>query len=140
MTYTHLQHVAAPVDRVRAFFRDARNLVRVSPRYPAMRISGDHSAMTAGNVIPIRLDFGIVAMTLNSTIEEVGTDGSFRDTFRGFGFRSWCHRHRFEQEDSGTAILDEITYEPDWWFRPVASLCIRLLFSFRTSALAKEFG
>lgn len=140
MIYEHRQHVAAPVDRVRAFFSDAGNLVRVSPRYPVMKISEGHSAVAAGNVIPIRLDFGFVATTLYSTIEEVGEDGSFIDTFHGFGFRSWRHRHRFEHADSCTAIIDQVTYEPDWWFRPVASLCIRLLFSFRTSALAKEFG
>jgi ligand-binding SRPBCC domain-containing protein len=140
MIYTHLQQVAAPVDRVQAFFSDARNLVKVSPRYPVMRIPECHSAIAAGNVLPIGLDFGIVAVTLYSTIEEVGIDGSFRDSFRGFGFRSWCHRHCFKQEARGTTIVDEITCEPQWWLRPFAPLCLRLLFSVRSSALAKEFG
>ena len=140
MRYRHEQVVSAPVASVVSFFKDARNLVRLSPPFPIMRVAADRSAVVRGTVIPINLDFGIWSMNWNARIETVGEDGSFQDTLEGSAFRSWRHLHRFETRGAGTVITDEVTWEAAWWFRPFARAFVFALFRFRTRALAKEFG
>jgi ligand-binding SRPBCC domain-containing protein len=105
MRFRHIQNVAASVERTSTFFHDVRNLIKLTPPYPAF--------------------------TWNSVIERVESDGSFTDTFHGVMFRHWKHTHRFIAEGAGCRVIDEIECEPVWWFRPFAGLFLKALFGFR---------
>jgi ligand-binding SRPBCC domain-containing protein len=131
MRFRHIQNVAASVERTSTFFHDVRNLIKLTPPYPAMHITGGATAVVPGAQFALRMDFGLFAFTWNSVIERVESDGSFTDTFHGVMFRHWKHTHRFIAEGAGCRVIDEIECEPVWWFRPFAGLFLKALFGFR---------
>jgi ligand-binding SRPBCC domain-containing protein len=135
MRFRHRQKVAASVERTSAFFHDARNLTKLTPPYPAMRVNGGATAVVPGALFALRMDFGVFAFTWHSAIESVESDGSFTDTFQGVMFRQWRHTHRFTGEGAGCVVIDEVECEPVWWFRPFAGLFLKALFGFRRRVL-----
>jgi ligand-binding SRPBCC domain-containing protein len=129
------QELDVPVGRVREFFSDVRNLSRVSPPFPKMEISFDDPRVVEGAEFEIRLRFGVGTYALTSRIDRVEPDGSFTDTFSGGPFLRWHHTHRFLPSGEGAIVLDEVEFEPAWWFAPFAGGVVRLLFLYRRSIL-----
>ena len=75
------QELDLPVEKVRAFFSDVRNLRKISPPFPRMKISYDEPRIIPGAEFRIRLHFGIGALTWVSRIEGVAPDGRSRRPF-----------------------------------------------------------
>jgi ligand-binding SRPBCC domain-containing protein len=139
MKFRHEQIVNAPMARVVSFFGDAANLPRVSPRFPAMSILGERTAIVPGAAFTIRLSAGPLAAHWQGVIESVAEDGSFVDSHSGPLFRAWRHTHRFEPVGEDCRLIDEIDAEPVWWFSPFAGMMVRGLFRVRRGALEREF-
>lgn len=132
---TFRQELDVPVERVREFFSDVRNLKKVSPPFPRMEIGFDDPRVIKGSEFEMRLRFGIGSTALVSRIEHVEPDGSFTDTLRGGPFLRWHHTHRFLPSGEGALVLDELEFEPAWWFAPFAGVMVRLLFLYRRRVL-----
>jgi ligand-binding SRPBCC domain-containing protein len=129
------QELSAPVERVAEFFSDVRNLKRLSPPFPVMEIGFDDPHVQEGAEFEVRLRFGVTTYTLATRITRVNPDGSFEDTFRGGPFHRWHHSHRFLATEAGTLVLDELEFEPAWWFAPFARVMVHLMFLYRRRVL-----
>lgn len=132
--------VPAPKGRIVAFFGDAQNLPRISPPYPMIKILSGETRVVAGAEFRIELNFVVFRTLWLTRVERVEPDGSFVDTFSGGVFRHWRHTHRFLQDGDGTLIIDDVTYEPRTWLRPIAPTILRIMFAARRRALAREFS
>ncbi len=139
MKFLHEQVVNASMARVVSFFGDAANLPRVSPRFPAMSILGGRTVISPGAGFTIRLSVGPFTAHWHTDIESVAEDGSFVDSHSGPLFRAWRHSHRFEPSGENCRIIDEVDFEPAWWFFPFAGVMLRGLFRVRRGALARVF-
>ncbi len=140
MRFVISQIVQAPIDRVKEFYSDVKNLKRVSPPFPRMTIVGDDTRVEPGREFAIMLDFLLFELTWNSTIESVVPGEYFVDTFRGSVVKHWRHVHRYEPHDEGALLTDEIECEVAPLLKPFAWLGIRALFGFRKRAFARAFS
>lgn len=140
MRFVITQLVTAPAERVREFYSDVKNLKRVSPPFPLMRIEGEDTRIEAGRQFAIMLDFLLFELKWNSTIESVVPGEYFVDTFRGSVVRHWRHIHRYRKHEQGTLLIDEIECEVSPVIRPFAWFGIRALFGFRKRAFAKALA
>jgi len=121
------QWIAAPLEKVFAFFADPMNLPRIMPAWLQIRFEDSvivpapaapaHFAAVGTRFVasyralpflPIRIrsEAEIVGFAMNEFFADVQTKGPFR---------SWHHRHEFAAEDrggiSGTRIRDRMEYE-----------------------------
>jgi ligand-binding SRPBCC domain-containing protein len=123
---------------VAEFFRDASNLLKITPPFPRASIRGE-SRVFDGAVIGLVLSAGPFTARWDSMIERVDPDGTFVDVSRTPFFRRWRHTHRFVPDGAGCRIVDEVEAEPSLWFAPVAGLFVRSLFAYRKRALRRVF-
>jgi ligand-binding SRPBCC domain-containing protein len=140
MRFRFVQYVSAPSDAIAAFFRDARNLLSISPPFPRLRILSEQSRIQQGRTIALRLDFVVFHVRWNSFIERDVPGEFFTDTFDGKLIRRWTHTHRFSPNGNGTILTDEISCEPVWWTAPFVWLAVQMLFLYRRFALRRLFG
>ncbi len=137
---THI--VKADAERVWAFFSDARNLGRITPRSMGWVVHTPDPVTEAGAIIDytVRPLFG-VPVSWRTRIEDVEAPVRFRDVQAKGPYRSWVHEHRFTPVQGGVRVDDHIEYEMP--FGPLGSLAHRLavraqleqLFAFRATAV-----
>jgi NADH dehydrogenase len=136
------QIVKADPERVWAFFSNARNLGRVTPRAMGWVLHTPDPVTEPGATIEytIRPLFG-VPVGWRTRIEEVEAPVRFRDVQEKGPYRSWVHEHRFTPVQDGVRVDDHIEYEMP--LGPLGSLAHRLavrsqleqLFAFRSTAV-----
>ena len=137
---THI--VKADAERVWAFFSDARNLGRITPRSMGWVVHTPDPVTEAGAIIDytVRPLFG-VPVSWRTRIEDVEAPVRFRDVQAKGPYRSWVHEHRFTPVQDGIRLDDHIEYEMP--LGPLGSLAHRLavraqleqLFEFRATAV-----
>ncbi len=140
MRFRFVQNVSAPTDVIAAFYSDARNLLRISPPFPRLRILSDQSRVEPGRTITLGLDFFVFRVRWDSCIERHVLGEFFTDTFDGKVIRRWRHTHRFSRNGKGTMLTDEISCEPVWWAAPFVWFAVHTLFLYRRLALRRLFG
>ncbi len=140
MTISVTQLVKAPHESVREFYADVKNLKKISPPFPRLRIEAKDTRVVQGREFRIMLDFLLFRFRWNSVIEQVVPGEYFVDTFRGSVFLFWKHTHKYESEGTGTRLTDVVECRPVWWFAPFALPAVRLLFLYRKRAIAEVFG
>lgn len=112
---THLlersQHVPRPRREVFAFFSDAANLERITPAFLRFRIETPLPIeLRAGALIDYRLSLHGVPLRWRTRIETWEPEHLFVDAQLSGPYRSWVHRHEFEEVPGGTLMRDRVEY------------------------------
>jgi ligand-binding SRPBCC domain-containing protein len=121
------QWIAAPIEKVFAFFADPQNLPRIMPGWLAIEFeelviipppgAPPHFAGVGSRFLASYRALPFLPMRIRSEAEIVSfsTNEFFADVQTKGPFRSWHHRHEFEAEDRGgvlgTMIRDRMEYE-----------------------------
>jgi ligand-binding SRPBCC domain-containing protein len=92
--------VPAPIDEVWDFFKDSKNLKRLTPEHFGITVEAEGFARDGQQVRLILAPFGL-ALPLNWTAEisqviDTGASRQFTDTQISGPFAHWKHTHRFE--------------------------------------------
>jgi ligand-binding SRPBCC domain-containing protein len=105
------QVVRAPLDRVCAFFSEARNLERITPEWLGFEVlTPEPIGMRVGTQIQYRLRLHGVALNWTSRIEVWEKDRAFVDRQLSGPYRLWHHRHEFTAVGEGTLVRDRVPY------------------------------
>ena len=133
-----------PRTAVFAFFADAENLGRITPREMGFNITAPLPiSMAAGTLIDYTIRVWGVRLQWRTRIAEWNPPDFFIDEQLKGPYRQWVHTHRFTDTPSGgTAIEDEVDYVlPFGLLGRIAAPLIRLqlarIFRFRQTAVAR---
>lgn len=140
------QVIKADIGTVWAFFSDAGNLGRITPRSMSFEIHTPNPRTESGAVIDytVRPLFGIPTRW-RTVIEAVAEPTRFRDVQVKGPYKSWVHEHRFGEVAGGVRMDDRVYYEMP--FGPIGSFGHRHairnelehVFQFRTIAIDQIF-
>jgi ligand-binding SRPBCC domain-containing protein len=138
------QFVPQPIERVFAFFSDARNLERLTPPSLSFEIlSKTPITMRAGALIDYRLRLHGLPLRWQSEIRAWEPPFRFVDFQTRGPYSLWHHEHLFEKQGDGTIVRDRVSYnllgglliEP-LFVRPD----LKRIFSFRQEVLKQLFA
>lgn len=149
MTYRLERSIFLPRSRaeVFAFFADAHNLERITPRFLRFRIlTPDPIVMKAGTLIDYEMHLYGIPIRWRTRIDEFNPDSSFIDVQLSGPYRSWRHHHQFDELPSGTQMHDRVDYEMPFGFLGAITrgLFVRSaldrIFDYRSRSIAEYFG
>jgi ligand-binding SRPBCC domain-containing protein len=141
------QLVAAPPEKVFAFFALARNLERLTPPWLRFAVlSPEPIEMAPGTLIEYRLRLHGLPLRWTSRIEEWEPGRAFVDRQLSGPYRLWEHRHDFSGLDGGTVVRDRVRYALP--LGPLGNLAhagfvrrdLERIFDFRREAVRRELG
>lgn len=126
-----------PIEQVFAFFSDAANLERITPRSLHFEITSPQPiSIRRGTLIDYRLRLLLFPFHWQSEITEWEPPHRFADEQRRGPYASWRHEHTFEATASGTRLLDRVYYQLP--FSPLGDLAfpfvrwqLQAIFAFR---------
>lgn len=107
-----------PLERVFAFFADARNLEAITPKALRFKIlTPEPLVMKPGLIIDYSIRLRGVPMRWRSEITEYDPPRRFVDEQRRGPYKVWHHEHLFESSvgprgEAGATIRDRVTYIP----------------------------
>jgi uncharacterized protein (TIGR01777 family) len=139
--------VAAPVDRVFAWFRQPENLPMVTPPANALELKS-RTPVDMGEGTQIDYELPIAGMRASWRTHVLTWDppSSFVDVATKGPFECWWHEHRFEPTASGTHVRDRVLFSAPLgpvgraaeaaWVRPM----LQRLFLYRRIAVRQRFG
>jgi hypothetical protein len=148
MVYRLERITVIPRDReeVFAFFSEAGNLERITPRFVNFEIvTPQPIAMRAGTLIDYRMKLFGLPVRWRTLIQEFESPSHFADVQLKGPYRLWHHRHDFEAVDGGTRMRDRVDYElPFGLIGTIArALIVRRtldrIFDYRASAIKNIF-
>ena len=94
-----------------AFFSDARNLERLTPPWLKFQIlTSLDEGVREGSLIDYKLRMRGVPIRWRTEISVWQPPRRFVDEMRRGPYREWIHEHRFEEQDGGTLMTDEVRY------------------------------
>jgi ligand-binding SRPBCC domain-containing protein len=132
-----------PRDRVFAFFSDAANLERITPRELGFAIATKLPiAMHEGTLIDYTIRVWGVPMTWKTRIARWSPPDVFVDEQLSGPYKKWVHTHRFlDAPNGGTIIEDHVEYAMPFGVlgrvaAPVIRLQLNRIFRHRQSAVA----
>ena len=101
-----------PREQVFQFFALAGNLNLLTPPWLGFSIlTPSPVVMAVGTTIEYRIKLHGVPITWESEITEWRPPLVFCDVQRRGPYRSWVHRHIFEESPGGTLVIDQVDYE-----------------------------
>jgi ligand-binding SRPBCC domain-containing protein len=104
--------IPRPREEVFAFFADAHNLERITPTFLQFQIlTPGPIPMKPGTLIDYQLRLHGLPVKWRTRIEEFTPPSSFVDIQLSGPYRSWHHRHEFEEVPGGTQMRDRVEYE-----------------------------
>jgi ligand-binding SRPBCC domain-containing protein len=104
------QYFARPVEDIRSFFSDVRNLNRLLPSSTRLELlSHAHTRLVPGMLFDYRLWLHGVPVEWRTVIEEVGEWG-FSDSQVKGPYSFFRHTHIFQPASGGTLMLDRTEY------------------------------
>ena len=104
--------VARPRSQVFAFFADASNLERLTPRSLGFKILTPLPiAMHAGTLIDYRIALFGFPFRWRTRIEVFEPEVRFVDVQLSGPYRYWHHTHEFFDASGGTRMRDRVVYE-----------------------------
>lgn len=95
-----------------AFFSDASNLERITPPFLRFRIlTPAPISMQAGTLIDYQLRLYGLSFRWRTCIEAFQPPSYFIDAQLRGPYKSWHHRHTFQDAPGGTLMLDRVDYD-----------------------------
>jgi len=133
--------VGRPIDEVFAFFSDASNLERITPRFLRFRIVTPLPiAMREGALIDYRLRLHGVPIRWRTLISAWEPTRRFVDEQLRGPYRLWRHEHTFEDRGGSTLVRDRVEYA-HWGTALGERLMVRpsleRIFAYRTERTAE---
>lgn len=120
------QLIPRPLDEVFPFFADPHNLGRLTPPGMGFEFLTADRSMRSGLLIDYRLrPLAGVPVHWQTLIDAYEPPHGFHDIQAKGPYRSWEHRHTFEEVDGGTVVRDEVEYSLP--LGPLGDLVHRLL-------------
>ena len=138
------QYLPAPIDEVFAFFSDARNLERITPKTVRFEIlTPEPIEMGVGTLIDYRLRIKGLPIRWRTRICEWDPPNRFADEQLKGPYHLWYHTHWFKQDGERTLIGDRIEYRPRGG--PLINALfvkrdVKGIFTHRQKVLAEIFG
>jgi ligand-binding SRPBCC domain-containing protein len=128
MRIEHSSVVAAPRERVFAFFEDPANLARITPPGVSVEMVSAPARPAAGERVVLKVGKGPVRVTWEAVFTVYERGRRFVDEQGKGPFKRFRHEHRFEDAPGGgTRLVDVIDYEPP--FGPLGWVADRLFVS-----------
>lgn len=133
--------VRLPIEEVFAFFADATNLERITPKGMGFSILTPRPiAMKEGTEIRYQLKLFGLPMRWRTVIPVWQPPDEFVDVQEEGPYEQWIHRHTFEATEDGTLVGDHVRYRlPLGILGDIAYPLIRLqlnrIFAFRQKAI-----
>jgi ligand-binding SRPBCC domain-containing protein len=134
--------VPAPLETTFAFFSDASNLERLTPRWVRFSIVTPLPiVMRAGLEIDYRIRLHGVPLAWTSLIDVWEPPHRFVDRQIAGPYLWWRHEHRFEAAGSATRVSDEVEYLPRaaWMTAGVVRRDVERIFRYRQDTLRAIF-
>ena len=134
--------VQAPLDQAFAFFADAANLERLTPRWLRFSIRTPMPVvMRTGLEIEYRIHLYGVPIRWVSVIDAWEPGRRFVDRQLTGPYLWWRHEHRFEAAGEATRVIDDVQYLPRaaWITRRVVKRDVERIFEYRQAALQRMF-
>jgi ligand-binding SRPBCC domain-containing protein len=140
------QVVAAPLDEAFAFFAEAGNLERITPRWLRFRILEAPDVLREGARLHYRLRLFGIPIHWRTEIVEWRPPRGFTDVQRRGPFLLWEHTHRLRPVAEGTEIYDHVRYR--LYLGPLGALVRRAvvrrwleaIFDYRADAVIALLG
>ncbi len=138
------QFINAPIERVFAFFSDARNLSVITPDWLDFQVRTPQPiTMATGVLIDYRLSIRGLPLKWRSEITRWDPPNGFVDEQRKGPYTYWIHEHSFAAETGGTRVGDRVRYAVPGGVlvqRLFVARDIEKIFSFRKQKLIEIFG
>ena len=134
--------VRAPLLATFAFFSDAANLERLTPRWVRFSVlTPPPIVMRAGLEIDYRIRIRGVPLPWKSRIDVWEPNRRFVDRQIAGPYLWWRHEHRFEIAGGATRVIDEVEYVPRaaWMTASVVRRDVERIFRYRQDALQELF-
>lgn len=134
------------LDEVFAFFREPRNLERITPPWLAFRItSTSDETVREGTRIRYQLRLHGIRLRWESRITEYADNSHFADEQVTGPYSVWYHRHSFRAAAGGVEMTDTVDYRLP--FGPLGRIVhwlvvrhqLRAIFDYRTTAIQAVF-
>lgn len=134
-------------EEVFAFFSDARNLERITPAFLHFHmLAPGPIPMSLGTLIDYELRLYGIRFKWKTRIEEFTPMSGFVDVQMAGPYRTWRHRHTFEDVPGGTEMRDRVEYEMP--LGPIGALIRQLfvrrsldrIFDYRNKAISEIFS
>jgi ligand-binding SRPBCC domain-containing protein len=139
--------VPLPIERVFAFFGDARNLDALTPPWLHFRtLTPDPIVLRAGARIDYRLRVHGVPIRWRTEIVEWWPPHRFVDRQLRGPYRTWLHTHTFEAVGDETVVRDRVEYAvPGWILEPLIHRWlvgpdVRRIFRYREEKIRELLG
>lgn len=136
----------APLEEVFAFFSDAQNLEKLTPKELSFQILTPMPIeMREGALIEYKINLSGVPFKWVTEITDWQPGKQFTDSQLKGPYAKWVHTHSFEAEGNRTKMHDRVEYLPKGWiFAPlITALFVRKkveeIFGYRNSVLGKFF-
>lgn len=139
--------IPAPIDEVFEFFCDPSNLGKITPKSVGFRdLTPDARPMRPGLLIIHEIRWFGLPMRWETRIEEYDPPHAFIDTQVKGPYKTWRHRHSFEEGPGGTLMRDYVQYELP--FGPIGVITqklmvrrqLRHIFDYRERKIRKLFA
>ena len=134
--------VPAPLLATFAFFSDAANLERLTPRWVQFSIATPQPIVMRPELeIEYRIRLRGVPLAWTSRIDVWEPSVRFVDRQTAGPYLWWRHEHRFEIVGRATRVIDEIEYLPRaaWMTGYVVRRDVERIFRYRQDALQQHF-
>jgi ligand-binding SRPBCC domain-containing protein len=134
--------VPAPLAAAFAFFADASNLQRLTPRWVQFSIvTPAPIVMRVGLEIDYRIRLYGVPLAWTSRIDVWEPNHRFVDRQIAGPYLWWRHEHRFETAGGATRVIDEVEYVPRaaWMTARIVRRDVERIFRYRQDALQQIF-
>ena len=106
------QWVPLPVNRTFSFFKEARNLEKITPKFLNFKILNQSTPeIQEGTKINYRLSLYGFPVSWISKITDWEPNQKFSDIQLKGPYSHWYHTHEFEEKNGGTLIKDRVLYK-----------------------------
>ncbi|ATH08701.1 TIGR01777 family protein [Halobacteriovorax marinus] len=110
--FKRYQWVESSKDKVFDFFKEAKNLEKITPEYLNFKILHMNTDnIQAGSLIDYKLQVHGIPMKWKTKISEYEEGKYFIDEQLKGPYSKWVHRHEFIPHKNGTLISDKVVYK-----------------------------